>query len=308
MLKFHPWTVTRRKLPVVVLICLAVLTACSEKAPSAVSEPPAEPAQPVVNKEKTPSSPLDIEMVRIEAGRFEIGTNENDPYFIPMERGHAVVIEKPFWLGKTEVTQAQWNAVMGKNPSHFKECGPNCPVENVTWFEIVDFANRLSEKSGLSKCYEGKGELTRVVPDCEGYRLPTEQEWEYAARAGTKGRFYTGDCLSAEQANFNATFSVPGCEKGVYREKTVEVGRFPPNPWKLFDIIGNVQEWTWSRYLPYPKPGEKVDDTPIFNVHRTVRGGGWKNGMSACRVAKREGFSPVYRDPNIGLRLARFAK
>ena len=296
------------------LVFLIVASACSDRASSpskagTSSENGVKTAKTTVSgtNGKETLNTSEIEMVRIEPGSFKMGTVLPGRYSTPMERPHPVVLEKPFRMAKSEVTQGQWKAVMGSNPSRFTQCGDRCPVESVTWFEAIDFCNRLSKKQGLSVCYEGKGELTKLVPDCEGYRLPTEEEWEYAARAGTKALFYTGNCLGADQANFNATFAVPHCEKGVYREKTVEVGGFPPNPWGLFDISGNVQEWTWDRYLPYPKEGEEQDDTLILSAHRTVRGCGWRNGMGACRLAVREGYTPVYRSDNIGLRLARSA-
>jgi formylglycine-generating enzyme required for sulfatase activity len=135
---------------------------------------------------------------------------------------HRVTIQS-FWMGKYPITQRQWQAVMGENPSYFK--GDNRPVENVSWEDVVAFCQRLSEKTGKT------------------YRLPSEAEWEYACRAGTTTPFYFGETITTDLVNYHGEYPYAAAPEGVYREETTEVGIFPPNAFGLYDMHGNVWEW-----------------------------------------------------------------
>ena len=188
----------------------------------------------------------------------------------------------------TEVTQGQWRSVMGDNPSGFKECGDDCPVENVSWNDIQGFMKKLNEKEGASI-----------------YRLPTEAEWEYAARAGTTTPFYFGDCLSTDQANYNGNYPLADCPKGEYREKTVPVASFPPNKWGLYDMHGNVWEWCQDWYGEYPEGSVTDPEGPETGSNRVLRGGGWIGGARYCRSALRYGVAPADRGSSFGFRLVR---
>ena len=145
------------------------------------------------------------------------------------------------------------------------------------------------------KCFAGL--------DCPGYRLPTEAEWEYAARAGTTTPFWTGTNLTTDQANYNGKFPYAGHPKGTYRKKTVPVRSFDPNPLGLYEILGNVDEWMNEWIYA---DGRVADPTGFKRVSAAVlRGGSWSSNASDCRSASRHWGAPGYRNPRIGFRLAR---
>ena len=192
------------------------------------------------------------------------------------ERQHRVRLSKGFMMGVTEVTQAQWRAVMGSNPSHFK--GDDLPVEKVSWHDAVVFCKNLSHKEGQT------------------YRLPTEAEWEYACRAGTTTAFNTSNTISVNQANYNGVFTYGTGRKGVYRKKTIAVGSFQPNAWDLYDMHGNVYEWCSDWRGDYPR-GQVTDPTGAASgVWHVLRGGAWSNGPWGCRSASRSGDAPGRTD------------
>src|SRR5262249_26689915 len=144
---------------------------------------------------------------------------------------HRVTLTGGFFLGVHQVTQAQWQMVMGSKPSRFK--GENLPVERVSWDDCQEFCKRLAERDG------------------KRYRLPTEAEWGYACRAGTATPFPFGETISPDQANYGGYYTYGKGKEGVYRQKTTPVGSFPANAWGLFDMHGNVYEWCEDWYGPY---------------------------------------------------------
>lgn len=229
-----------------------------------------------------------MEFVRIEPGTFMMGSPSDEPERGDNESQHKVTISKPFYMQTTEVTQGQWEAVMGNNPSEFKDCGEDCPVENVSWYDAQKFIKKLNRMTG------------------NFYRLPTEAEWEYACRAGTTTPFYTGNCLSTNQANYYGDYPMPGCDKGKYRNKTVPVASFSPNPWGLYDMHGNVYEWCQDWY-DSDYPGGHVTDPegPSSGDYRVLRGGSWGDDAGYCRSANRGNYSPGGRNDDIGFRLVR---
>ncbi|QTA82859.1 Sulfatase-modifying factor enzyme domain-containing protein [Desulfonema limicola] len=192
-----------------------------------------EITEPETGHEIQVSGPSEIKMkfVYIRPGEFMMGSPKDEPERSDDEVLHKVILTKGFYMQTTPVTQAQWKAVMGSNPSRFKDGGDNCPVENVSWDDAQDFIKALNKTAGKQK-----------------YRLPTEAEWEYACRAGTKTPFYTGRCLGTDQANYDGNNPLKGCPKGIYRKKTTPVGSFPSNPWGLYDMHGNVWEWCQDWY------------------------------------------------------------
>ncbi len=229
-------------------------------------------------------------MVYIPAGEYLRGSPENEPGRTERESPqHRVRISKGFWIGETEVTQGLWQAVMGNNPSHFKACGSDCPVERVSWHDSQEFIKRLN---GLVSG--------------GGFRLPTEGEWEYAARAGTTGPFHTGNCLSTSQANYDGDYPLEGCPEGQYRRTTVPVSSFAANAWGLYDMHGNVWEWVQDWYGSYPS-GLVTDPTgPSSGAYRVFRGGSWNDDARDCRSADRGRVAALgFRLDGLGLRLAR---
>ena len=227
-----------------------------------------------------------MKLLPIQAGEFLMGSAQSPeevarlaggkPVWFKMEHPlHRVKITKPFYLGKYEVTQAQWRAVMGNNPAKFK--GDRLPVEQVSWNDCQEFCRKLSRRMG-----------------CE-VRLPTEAEWEYACRAGTTSPFYFGDTISTDQANYNGNYTYGSGRKGVYREKTVWVGSFSANAWGLHDMHGNVWEWcadvVHDSYCGAPVDGSAwIADGD--QTRRVCRGGSWYSRPSICRSAIRGRVTP----------------
>jgi formylglycine-generating enzyme required for sulfatase activity len=229
-----------------------------------------------------------MDFVYIQPGAFMMGSPTSDPQRNSDERQHRVTLTQGYYLQTTEVTQGQWKRVVGSSPSYFKNCGADCPVENVSWHDVQLFIQRLNQKEGT-----------------ETYRLPTEAEWEYAARAGTQTPFFFGDCLSTDQANYNGHYPIHGCGKGRYREHLVPVGSFSPNDWGLHDMHGNVWEWCQDWYGDYPTGSVTDPKGPESGQARVYRGGSWGSGATDCRSAFRLRLTPVDRGIFLGLRLAR---
>lgn len=227
-------------------------------------------------------------MVKIPAGSFMMGSPSGEEGRDNDETQHRVTLTKGFLLGATEVTQGQWQAVMGSNPSSFKDCGAECPVENVSWTDVVEFCNKLSDKEGLTRCYSGR-EWNR---GCTGYRLPTEAEWEYAARAGSSEARY-GEVGSVAWYDQNSG------------SKTHPAGQKQANAWGLYDMLGNVWEWVWDWYGAYPS-GDATDPVgPTSGSYRVVRGGSWFIYAQDARAADRNADAPGHRVNDLGFRLSR---
>lgn len=256
-----------------------------------VAAPPAAPAP---------------ELVPVAAGSFVQGSDDAESGSLDDEVAHPVRITRPFLLGRTEVTQTLWAAVMGRNPSYYAAC-PTCPVDNVSWDDAVAFCNRLSARDGFAPAYAVADSQVTWDPRADGYRLPTEAEWEYACRAGTTTTFATGPCLGADEANVDGHAPLSGCPDGLDRAEPEPVGSFPANAWGLHDMHGNVSEWCWDRYGPYPASDRPLADPtgPTVGRLRVTRGGSWANGAARCRCAQRQPQPPRARYDMIGLRLAR---
>ena len=189
---------------------------------------------------------------------------------------HTVSITEPFYLQKTEVTQGQWNAVMGTNPARFSSCGELCPVEQVSWDDVQLFLRRLNE-----------------LDPGKGYRLPAEAEWEYACRAGTTGDY--GGTGNLEEMGWHSENS--GSQTHTVAEKR-------PNAWGLYDMHGNVWEWVQESYGPYPEGGVPDPAQPSTRTARVLRGGSWFSHGVNTRCARRYGYPPSYKDYAGGFRLA----
>jgi len=232
---------------------------------------------------------LDMEFVYIPPGEFMMGSPDYEPGHGSDERLHKVVLKRGFYMQTTEVTQGQWEKVTGKNPSRFKNCGDDCPIESVSWNDVQRFIKKLNLRS----------------EDTE-YRLPIEAQWEYACRAGTQTPFAFGKCLSVDQANYNGERRpLAGCTRGKYRGKTVPVASFSPNTWGLHDMHGNVWEWVQDWYGKNRWGGPKVSSSGGGEDHKTqvIRGGSWRNSARGCRSADRLGDPPNIRVDYYGFRL-----
>jgi formylglycine-generating enzyme required for sulfatase activity len=246
-----------------IMIALAVLSV-----PVAVilsrQEPPvaAKPSDPSPSENFTNS--IGMEFVLIPAGSFTMGSNTEYPSERPP---HEVKILQPFYLQTTEVSQGQWNKVMEDNPSIFKSCGDDCPVEKVSWEDAQRFIEKLNQ-----------------LEKTTGYRLPSEAEWEYACRAGTTTKFSFGD-----DANKLGEY---GWYVGNSNNKTHRVATRKPNPWGLYDMHGNVWEWVEDDYHDSYKgalaDGRAWVDNPRSS-DRVLRGGGWMFGARGCLSTNRQG-------------------
>jgi formylglycine-generating enzyme required for sulfatase activity len=237
---------------------------------------------------------LGMEFVSIEPGSFMMGSPANEPGRFDNEKQRRVVISDAFYMQTTEVTQGQWRKVMGNNPSYFKNCGDDCPVELVSLEEVQAFIKELNKLEGT-----------------DTYRLPTEAQWEYAARAGTTTALYNGPITILGERNAPALDPIAwyggnscvdysgGRDSSGWDEKqyscsksgTHPVGKKRPNGWGLYDMLGNVWEWTQDIY----EGGSR----------RVIRGGGWDGRARFCRSAYRLSFAPGSRGGDLGFRLAR---
>ena len=229
---------------------------------------------------------INYKMVYIPPGTFMMGSPSSEPKRDGDERQHKVTLTKGFYMGATEVTQGQWKNIMGSNPSGFK--GDNRPVENVSWNDCQKFIRKLNRQEGRNK-----------------YRLPTEAQWEYACRAGTTTPFYTGNCISTNQANYDGNYPMPGCSKGRYRKKTLTVASFSPNAWGLYDMHGNVWEWCEDCGGDYPSGHVTDPEGPSSGSTRVFRSGSWHNSAGTMRSANRNGYFPDTRGNDMGFRVVR---
>jgi len=231
---------------------------------------------------------IGMKLKLIQPGSFMMGSTEDYDNEMPV---HKVTLTKPFYLGVYEVTQEQYERVMGTNPSNLKK-SDLLPVEMVSWDDAVEFCRKLSAMEGLA------------------YRLPTEAEWEYACRAGTTTPYSMGMTISTDQANYNGNYTYGRGANGVYRGKTMEVGSFAPNAWGLYDMHGNVWEWCldWYDSDYYKTSPERNPTGPASGTYRVLRGGGLNSHPRHSRSAFRlDGHPPDYRSFISSFRVVREA-
>jgi len=260
--------------------------------------------------------------ITIPGGTFQMGSPSSEKCRYNDEKQHQVTLTHKFEIQSTEVTQAQFTALMGYSPAYFSSCGGTCPVEQVSWYEAAAYANALSSKAGYSSCYTCTGSGVTVscqeassysggkVYTCPGYRLPTEAEREYAYRAGTTTAYYSGAndanaCGSCFTKDANLDSIGWYCTNS--GSKTHPVAKKTPNNWGLYDMAGNVYEWChdWKSSYPSSSVTDPVGTSGSYRVHR---GGGWYGWSNYARAAYRAAWSPGGRDKSIGFRLARSVK
>jgi formylglycine-generating enzyme required for sulfatase activity len=258
---------------------------------------------------KVITNSIGMKLVYIPPGKFVMGSPKSEQEqskkdsrtggeWAAQEIQHQVAITRGFYMGVYAVTQEEYEIVMGKNPSWFSSTGGGkedvaglntrrFPVETVSWNDTTEFCRKLSQREGKT------------------YRLPTEAEWEYACRAGTKTAFSFGDTISTDQANYNGTAVFGDGHKGVFRERPLPVGSFPANAFGLYDMHGNVNQWCqdWYDYNYYRKSprNDPINETP--SEMRVLRSGSWGSYPGICRSANRSGSTPDYRNRTIGFRV-----
>jgi formylglycine-generating enzyme required for sulfatase activity len=226
---------------------------------------------------------IGMRLVRIEPAAFIMGSPSDEPGRSDGERSHVVTITQPFYIGVYEVTQAEYESVMGKNPS--KEKGPRLPVDHISWLDAVAFCETLTARDPRFS-----------------YRLPTEAEWEFACRAGTRTRFYWGDDADLTQIGQFAFY------KANAGGKTHEVGQKLSNAWGLYDMNGNVWEWCQDWMAPYG-PGAIVDPKgPESGEQKVCRGGCWAYEANRCRSAERNEAPADSVHVNLGMRVVAVPK
>jgi len=261
--------------------------------------------------------PQNMVLISAQNKTFTMGSPSNEPERDGDETLHQVTFTYDFLMGKYEVTQAEYEDLMGNNPAKDYGVGDNYPVYYVSWFDAIKYCNALSKKEGFPVAYnertgnllDANGNKTTDITKVKGYRLPTEAEWEYACR-GVDTRqdvyppFYTGNNLTTSQANYDGNYPYNGNSKGTYRGKTTAVGSFSPNSYGLYDMHGNVWEWCHDWFDDYT--GNVTNPIgPSTCSNRVLRGGSWGNNAKNCRSANRNYINPTNRLNYDGLRIAR---
>lgn len=270
--------------------------------------------------------PLRPEMVLVleQPTTFVMGSPETEEGRDDDEAQRQITLTRPFLIARTEVTQAQYAAVMGSNPSCSEYEGvslidPDYPVQCLSWLDAVAYCNRLSELEGLGAAYVVKGEEVQWNREAKGYRLPTEAEWEFAARAGGE-EVYAGTSTPEEVCDFgnvrdrsyaavigSTSVALVGLDSLAcddYAAGLAKVRSYSPNRWFLYDMTGNVWEWTWDWYEPNPTETQDPDG-PGSGSNRVDRGGSWWGNPANARVAIRDRSNPSGRGYNRGFRPAR---
>ena len=288
------------------LFLIFALAACGRTENSGTGSEPPESNSLEATDMQAPEN-----FVLIKGGSFRMGSPETEAWRSADETQHSVTVSD-FYMSKYELTQKEYEEITGSNPSSFS--GGNLPVENITWLDAAAYCNARSEKEGLIPVYTIDGQNVSWDRSANGYRLPTEAEWEYACRAGTTTPFYMENSPSAEEANYyghypyeieDNYFSQGNLEvkPGEYRETTVPVDSFSENPYGLYNMHGNVSEWVWDYYGDYPTDEQTDPAGPASGTLRVYRGGGWNDFAKNMRSAYRAALEQNNSSFNLGIRL-----
>lgn len=315
-------------------VMMIMLCSCGNNATGQYSRPADDNGQTEVRQEETDAAkesdinaaegndtgnltavPLPEEFVLVHGGTFQMGSPEEEAWRSEDEVQHTVTVSD-FYMSAYELTQAEYQEITGENPSSF--LGEDLPAENIFWLDAVSYCNARSEREGLTPVYTVDGSDVTWARSADGYRLPTEAEWEYACRAGTTTPFNTETSISAEESNYYGHYPYEiednyfsqgnlTTKPGEYRQTTVPVTSFSPNQWGLYNMHGNVGEWVWDYYGAYSTE-EQTDPTGTeTGTLRVYRGGGWNDFAQNMRSAYRAALAGDKGSFNIGIRLVRNA-
>jgi len=263
------------------------------------------------------------EMVLVKGGTFIMGSPVEETNSFYDERPQHWVTLSNFYISKYQITQKEWEEVMGDNPSNF--AGDQLPVERISWYDALIFCNKLSMRKKLNPAYRIAGstdptswgaapefpdtdaawDAVEIVKGANGYRLPTEAQWEFACRAGNITPFNVGENVTVDQANFDGRYPYKNNPEGIFRETTILVGSFRPNTWNLHDMHGNIWEWCFDWYGIYTADPQTDPQGAVIGAYRVARGGSWTNSARFLRSAARGSSAPAYREAIIGLRVVR---
>jgi formylglycine-generating enzyme len=282
-----------KKLLAAMFVALLMVGCGEDDTATSAPEPSREPSPAPVNLSTSAVegkpfaiADLSMDMLWVKPGTFEMGSPNTEVGRGKNETRHTVTLTEGYWLGKHEVTQSQWGKVMGSNPSRYK--GGDRPVETVSWTEVTSFCAKLT----ASERAAGR------LPAGMTYQLPTEAQWEYACRAGTKTAFSFGDELTAKDANY----AYDGFGTGLQR--TSDVGEYPANGWGFHDMHGNVWEWCQDWYGDYPRGAVRDPVGPAVGSTRVRRGGSWNSTAIHARSANRSRVVPAAGGFSLGFRLS----
>ncbi len=259
-------------------------SASKESVETWVNEKQAEISQIRKNSEN-------MQYTLIKGGTFQMGSPASEPERSSDEIQHSVTVRN-FYMSKTEISQKEYQEIMGDNPSATK--GDDLPVTNITWYDAVQYCNKLSQKEGLTPCYTVSGTTVTWDKSANGYRLPTEAEWEYAARANTTTPFNFGDYVHNSDANCYNAYGYNNDASGnwvngsdAYLRKTVAVTQYPANAYGLYNMHGNAAEWVWDWYDEYDSQATANPTGSESGNAKVVRGGGWNDHPKHIRSAYR---------------------
>lgn len=231
---------------------------------------------------------IGMNFMLLPAGSFVMGSPVDEPSRDEDENQHQVILSQPFYMQTTEVTQGQWQEIMGNNPAHFAECGADCPVETVSWYDVQDFIEALNKKTGKQ------------------YRLPTEAEFEYAARAGSTTAFANGE-ISETACGHDPALDAIGWYCYNAGSTAQPVAQKQPNRWGLYDMHGNLWEWCADSWDGSPYQQEPAVDplspSPSADGNRVIRSGSWATDAWFVRAANRDWCKPHFKNDFLGFRL-----
>lgn len=301
------------------IVMMFAMNACNTDTQnsSGSSTPDSIPESMDTASDNSGSTPVEVpeNLVLIKGGTFQMGSPDTEAWRSDDETQHTVAVSD-FYMSIYELTQKEYQDVTGENPSSFS--GGDLPVENISWMDAVRYCNGRSEKENLVPAYSIDGQSITWNRGADGYRLPTEAEWEYACRAGTTMPFNTENSISAGEANYYGHYPYEiednyfsqgnlSTKPGEYRQTTVAVNSFSPNKWGLYNMHGNVGEWVWDCYGDYSTEAQSDPVGAESGTLRVYRGGGWNDFAKNMRSAYRAAMGQNKGSFNIGIRLVRNA-